>query len=64
MNTSVLYKYEIKSVTNGQSSPWFKINRGCGQGHPLSPNLFILCTEIVASRLEIQYKWNSAEYSQ
>ena len=33
---------------NGQTTQWFTAERGCRQGYPISPYIFILCVEILA----------------
>ena len=36
-------------IVNGQTSSLFSIERGCRQGNPVSPYLFVLCMEILAT---------------
>ena len=36
-------------IVNDQTSSWFSIERGCRQGEPVSPYLFVLCLEILAT---------------
>ena len=40
----------IKStvIVNNKPTPWFSIERGCRQGDPISPYIFLLCGEILA----------------
>jgi hypothetical protein len=35
-------------IVNGRTTPWLDISRGCRQGDPISPYLFVLAVEILA----------------
>ena len=45
----VFYK-NIKSsvIVNNKPTPWFNVERGCRQGDPISPYIFLLCSEVLA----------------
>ena len=40
----------IKStvIVNNSPTPWFSIERGCRQGDPISPYIFLICSEVLA----------------
>ena len=45
----VFYK-NIKSsiIVNNRPTQWFAIERGCRQGDPISPYIFLICSEVLA----------------
>ena len=44
------FQTNIKStvIVNGNPTNWFPIERGCRQGDPISPYVFLICSEVLA----------------
>ncbi|KAF3664257.1 hypothetical protein FXO37_11590 [Capsicum annuum] len=56
----------ISILINGNPIPFFELSRGIKQGDPLSPYLFILCTERLSKNINLAVKqkdWNSIRIS-
>ena len=45
-----VFYQNIKStvIVNNKPTPWFFVERGCRQGDPISPYIFLLCSEVLA----------------
>ena len=57
-----LYNTETCVILNGLLSNFFKVERGCRQGDPISPYIFILCAEILAIKIRQSITIDGEEY--
>ncbi len=61
-----LFLNNIKSrvYINGQPSSWFEIGRGCRQGDPISPYLFLICCEVLAHMIRQNDKIKGFQFNE
>ena len=50
---------KARVILNGHLSDPFIIHRGCRQGDPISPNIFILCSEFLALAFKNEQNFES-----
>ncbi|GFR66835.1 reverse transcriptase [Elysia marginata] len=61
-----LFNTQIKSriVVNNTVSDWFNIKRGCRQGDPISPYLFLIAGEVLAHMIRQEVHVRGYEVSE
>ena len=61
----ILHKNSISAVNQGGNlSKFFEIKRGCRQGDPIAPYIFVLCAEILAIRIRNNKKIKGIQINQ
>ena len=51
LSTPIFKNKTKKLVVNGNASTSFSIKRGCRQGDPISPSLFVMSAEVLACKI-------------